>query len=251
MLMSRRNERRTTAALFVCVNTSITLMAALSLTGEVWRHPRFTFKHVRQPSTDLLHRVRPAHRAASSGRNDTVPDEYEACERIRFDSFVRAPCNAFSSLAFLSAPAYQLATNENLWDAKFQGLPGLAAGFGAVSIVLGTALAHASFLYHASATVEMNSIDVRVMVLFLIHNTLKCVYMSARAHLLHTRWDARTWRRYLLARGRPVFWYASTCTYPHLPMCALFLLLMRRSLTRDVVHSETTITAKSPSPQCS
>ena len=234
MSTSTRNERRTAAALFVCVNTSITLFAASSLTGAVWRHPRFTFKHVSQPSTDLLRRVRPAHRAASNG---TVPDEYEACERIRFDSFVRAPCNAFSSLAFLSAPAYQLATNENLWEANFQGLRGLAAGFGAVSIVLGTGLAHASFLYHASATVEMNSIDVRVMVLFLIHNTLKCVYMSARAHLLHTRWDARTWRRYLLARGRPVFGYASTCTHTGtlLSMCARFWLLMRRPLTRDAI----------------
>ena len=90
-----------------------------------------------------------------------------------------------TSLAFLSAPAYQLATNEHLWAANFHGLRGLAAGFGAVSIVLGTALTHASFLYHASATVEMNRLDVRVMMLFLIHNTLKCIYMCARSHLLN------------------------------------------------------------------
>eukprot|EP00961_Rhodomonas_salina_P139901 1882695-Rhodomonas_salina.1 len=139
-----------------------------------------------QTSSDLLHAVRP------DTARPAEPDEYEACERVRFHQFVRAPCNAFSSLAYLSAPAFQLATNEYLWSGETSGLRGLAAGFGLVSICLGTAIAHASFLYHASATVEMNRLDVRCMILFLVHNTLKCLYMSAR-HALHSKWGGPTW----------------------------------------------------------
>ena len=138
--------------LFVGVNVITTLLPSMKLTGAVWDSPRFTFKHASQQSSrDLLRAVRPddeARRVFSSnifgilGDNTmpNKPDEYEACERVRFNSFVRAPCNAWSSLAFLSAPAFQILSNEHLWAGRTRGLRGLAAGFGLVSTGMGTAL---------------------------------------------------------------------------------------------------------------
>jgi len=205
---STRGQRRVAAFCFLCVNVTTVLLPAVTLTGAVWSPPRFTFKHINQSASDILSAFRPAS-PVSDTSTSTVPDEYEACERVRFHSFVRAPCNAFTSLAYLSAPVYQIATNEHMWAGQKRGLRGLAAGFGLVSIVLGTALAHASFLYHASATVEMNRLDVRCMMLFLIHNTLKCIFMSSR-HVLHKRWGGPAWRRELRDIGLPFFGEVTT-----------------------------------------
>ena len=131
------------AALFVAVNLGVLLVAGAVLTESAW---------------DGL-----TYGNTWDGKDTSVgPDEYEACERVRRTSGVRARSNAYSSAFYLGAPTFQLASNGYLWGARSsRGLRGAAALFGLVSAALGVALVHASFLYHASITVEFNRVDVR------------------------------------------------------------------------------------------
>ena len=135
------SPRATAAVLFVAVNLGVLLVAGAVLTESAW---------------DGL-----TYGNTWDGKDTSVgPDEYEACERVR-RSGVRARSNAYSSASYLGAPTFQVASNGYLWGARSsRGLRGAAALFGLVSAALGVALAHASFLYHASITVEFNRVDV-------------------------------------------------------------------------------------------
>jgi hypothetical protein len=234
---SSRNERYVSAAIFLALNLFTMLLAASSFTGAVWASPRFTFLRPK-PVTSIFSALMEQHFQFRRTRNATVSDEYEGgCERIRSGSFVRAPSNAFTSIAFLSAPVYQIATNKRLWAGEFRGVQGLMSGVGVVSIVLGTALTHSTFLYHSSATglfdlqhdplrhfrctyvififglnflfftveiVQLNRFYVRIMMLFLLHHMLQCVYLSSR-QILHKQRGGPAWRRELRTWGRPLF----------------------------------------------
>lgn len=191
------------ATLLVMVNLGALLLAGAVLTPHAW--DGLTFKDTAlapHPGRLLVGQLRAPPSAADR-------DEYEACERVRFRRGVRAPSNAYSSAFYLCAPAFQLATNVHLWGVQGRGgLSGVAALFGLMSIVLGVALAHASFLYHASITVELNRLDVRFMMLFTLHNTWKCFYMGARL-LLYPRLGTAAWRGLLRTYLAPALGGAS------------------------------------------
>ena len=80
------------AGFFVAVNLGILLVAGAVLTESAW---------------DGL-----TYGNTWDGKGMSVgTDEYEACERVRRTSGVRARSNAYSSAFYLGAPTFQLASN--------------------------------------------------------------------------------------------------------------------------------------------
>merc|ERR1712241_861611 len=78
------------------------VLGALTLTGEWWAGLDFKGPN---DTPHWLHGRLPHY----TSEDTSVPNEYEACEYVRFHSFVRAPFNAWSSYAFLWPTAIGIA----------------------------------------------------------------------------------------------------------------------------------------------
>lgn len=154
------------------------IYCSLFLGGEWWSH--LSYKH---PQITVVNYFR----HTDDMQSDNSPTEYEACEFVRYNAYVRAPVNAWSSFAFASAPTYVILF-ANLWDPLLQAIHGqrknqesvtvmrsntsetsLTQLFGCLQymqiVLVSSFLCWVSFLYHSSITNEMNYIDVRGMFL--------------------------------------------------------------------------------------
>ena len=87
-----------------------------------------------------------------------VQCHYNACEKPRMFESVRAPANAYSSLAFAFVGMLVLSASNSGWP---PALRFHMVHYGLVLLAEGAA----SFAYHASLTQEMNTIDFRTMCL--------------------------------------------------------------------------------------
>eukprot|EP00811_Abedinium_folium_P025628 NODE_3671_length_2001_cov_18.928495.p1 GENE.NODE_3671_length_2001_cov_18.928495~~NODE_3671_length_2001_cov_18.928495.p1 ORF type:complete len:437 (+),score=107.97 NODE_3671_length_2001_cov_18.928495:495-1805(+) len=167
---------RTTPAQILVLAAFLTLVLApamagwLILDGQWWDGLRYKMPQVANFAGAA---VAPSYEEQLA--RGEFPDEYEACEFVRYRAFVRAPINAWSSFAFLYGASYNVLHGNLLWRPLLAALSGSRGGgtlievFRTVqnmaNITICVILCWASFVYHASITDEMNYLDVRAMYL--------------------------------------------------------------------------------------
>ena len=197
------------AAIFVALNVGACVAASQLLTAEAWSG--LTIKHddAHESGSSALYSV--MEWTGITAALSPYPDTYEACERVRYLSFVRAPTNAFSSLFFLAAPTFHLVTDKDLGSGCLGGLRCFANLYALLTLCTGTLMAYASFGFHASASREMHVVKMFATLNFLGFNLLKFAYLVGRLALRDTLGSAG-WRRVLRITGTPLLMAASVAS---------------------------------------
>lgn len=235
------------AASFVVSMMVLPVLGALTLTGDWWAGLDF------KGPNDTPHWLRgtlPDYKTADT----SVPNEYEACEYVRFHSFVRAPLNSWSSYAFLWPPAIFIA-HSRLSSAALRAAAGstdfdlfIFHVFGELNIIFAaTFISHASFVYHASTTHQMNWIDVRGMNIAMGANVLAESYLLASL-IFQRRFGVKARLRLLRKWGMLVFvtctlvWHTLALTTDVLSHAFAWLMpsLFIASLVLSLMHSVVT-----------